>query len=204
MSLNNECTCKRVLVFPKVEEPKKVLIFARTPISSNTNGSNVDLSNYYTKKQTDDMLAKKLSTSELDNAIDQALLEAKESGEFQGEKGEQGVAGKDGKDGANGISATHSWSGTTLTITSASGTSSANLKGERGERGERGLQGEQGVQGIQGIQGEKGENGKDGYTPVKGTDYFTNADKQEFIADITPTIENTINQAIGEIEYGTY
>lgn len=46
--------------------------------------------------------------------------------------------------------------------------------------------------------------GKDGYTPVKGTDYFTEADKQEFISELTPTIENMINQAIGEIENGTY
>lgn len=47
-------------------------------------------------------------------------------------------------------------------------------------------------------------SGQDGYTPVKGTDYFTEADKQEFISELTPTIENMINQAIGEIENGTY
>lgn len=46
--------------------------------------------------------------------------------------------------------------------------------------------------------------GENGYTPVKGTDYFTDADKQEFISELTPTIENMINQAIGEIENGTY
>lgn len=62
----------------------------------------------------------KLSTTELTTAINNALDQAKQSGEFDGE---------------NGISATHSWNGTTLTITSASGTSSANLKGEKGEDG---------------------------------------------------------------------
>ena len=231
MSLNNECTCKRVLVFPRVEERVSAIIMAQMPISS------PNLENYYDKEETDDLLNEKLSTNELDNAIDQALLEAKESGDFKGEKGEQGIqgergekgeqgiAGKDGKNGANGISATHSWNGTTLTITSASGTSSANLKGERGEKGEkgeqgeRGLQGEQGVQGIQGIQGiqgDKGDRGEQGIqgiqgekgdkgdTPVKGTDYFTEADKQSFVAEITTTIEGLINQAIGEINNGTY
>jgi hypothetical protein len=40
--------------------------------------------------------------------------------------------------------------------------------------------------------------------PIKGAGYFTEADKQEFISELTPTIENMINQAIGEIENGTY
>jgi hypothetical protein len=51
--------------------------------------------------------------------------------------------------GPAGISATHSWDGTTLTIVSASGTSSSDLKGEPGK------------------------------TPVRGTDYWTDADKVE-------------------------
>ena len=76
----------------------------------------------------------------------------------KGNAGEQGPAGADGKDG---VSATHSWNGTTLTVTSASGTSSADLKGEKGDTGAR------------------GPAGADGHTPVKGTDYFTESDKQE-------------------------
>lgn len=56
--------------------------------------------------------------------------------------------------GEDGVSATHSWNGTTLTVTSASGTSSADLKGD------------------------------DGKTPVKGTDYFTTADKNELITAV--------------------
>ena len=132
------------------------------------------MSYYFNKQETDKLLAQKLSTSELDNAIDQALLKAKESGEFKGEKGEQGeqgVAGKDGKDGT---------------------------KGEKGDKGDKGDRGEQGIQGIQ------GEKGTDGYTPQKGVDYFTDDDKQELIAELTPTIENMLNAQIEEIEYGTY
>lgn len=71
-----------------------------------------------------------------------------------GPKGDTGPAGQ------NGVSATHSWAGTTLTVTSASGTSSADLKGDTGARGPAGA---------------------DGYTPVKGTDYFTEADKTELV-----------------------
>lgn len=95
-----------------------------------------------------------VAESELNSAINTALAQAKESGQFDG---------ADGKDGKDGTSATHSWNGTVLTVTSASGTSSANLKGERGE---------------------KGAAGADGYTPVKGTDYFTDADKQELVSNV--------------------
>lgn len=62
-----------------------------------------------------------------------------------------------GANGDDGVSCTHSWNGTTLTVTSASGTSSADLKGEKGDTG---------------------------HTPVKGTDYFTDADKQEIIDEL--------------------
>lgn len=44
--------------------------------------------------------------------------------------------------------------------------------------GMTGMQGEQGVQGVQGIQGEAG------YTPQRGTDYFTEADKAELVNDV--------------------
>lgn len=74
-----------------------------------------------------------ISQDNLQNAINEALAQAKASGEF------------------DGTSVTHSWNGTVLSITSASGTSSADLKGA------------------------------DGYTPVKGTDYFTEADKTEMV-----------------------
>ena len=38
--------------------------------------------------------------------------------------------------------------------------------------------------GNQGPQGEQGPAGKDGHTPVKGTDYWTEADKQEIINSV--------------------
>ena len=37
---------------------------------------------------------------------------------------------------------------------------------------------------IEGTKGEPGTPGKDGHTPVKGTDYWTAADKQEIVNSV--------------------
>ena len=92
--------------------------------------------------------------------------------------GSQGIKGEPGDKGKDGTSVTHSWNGTTLSVTSASGTSSANLKGEKGDKGDTGAA------------GTNGTNGKDGYTPVKGTDYWTATDKEEII--------NTVLAEVGQ------
>ena len=49
-----------------------------------------------------DSLNNKLEKTELDSAINTALEQAKESGEFKGEQGEKGADGKDGQDGKAG------------------------------------------------------------------------------------------------------
>ena len=54
-------------------------------------------------------------------------------------------------------------------------------KGDKGDPGEKGEQGEQGIQGLPGEKGEKGATGEDGKTPVKGIDYYTDADKAEMV-----------------------
>ena len=51
--------------------------------------------------------------------------------------------------------------------------------GEHGPKGETGAPGEQGPKGETGSTGPQGPQGPAGKTPVKGTDYFTEADKQE-------------------------
>lgn len=38
--------------------------------------------------------------------------------------------------------------------------------------------------GPQGKTGPAGRDGKDGYTPVKGTDYWTDADKSGLVSDV--------------------
>lgn len=75
--------------------------------------------------------------------------------------------------------------------------------GPQGDQGVQGPKGDQGEQGIQGERGEKGETGPEGpagangYTPIKGTDYFTTADKNEIVelvkTDLTAPTANEIS-----------
>lgn len=51
-------------------------------------------------------------------------------------------------------------------------------------RGEKGETGEKGEPGAKGDPGEKGEPGAPGKTPVRGTDYWTAADKQEIVNSV--------------------
>ena len=54
-------------------------------------------------------------------------------------------------------------------------------KGDKGDPGEKGEPGEKGDKGDPGEKGEPGATGEAGYTPVKGVDYFTDAEKSEMI-----------------------
>lgn len=156
-------------------------------------GGNVDLTGYATEQFVRDGYQPKgdyLESTALPTAINTALAQAKASGEFdgkdgadgakgdKGDPGEKGDTGATGANGKDGTPATHSWNGTVLTITSASGTSSADLKGEKGDKGDTG------AQGIQGEKGDKGDTGLAGYTPVKGTDYWTDTDKTDMLNDV--------------------
>lgn len=105
-----------------------------------TSGSYNDLLDAPTKVSSFENDANYLTQDNFDNtlsdAIDSALSEAKENGDFNGKDGE---------------SISHSWDGTTLTITSVSGTSSSDLKGDKGD------------------------------SPIRGIDYWTDNDKTEII-----------------------
>lgn len=46
------------------------------------------------------------------------------------------------------------------------------------------IKGDPGAQGEQGEQGEQGPAGADGYTPVRGTDYWTAQDRETMVADV--------------------
>lgn len=55
------------------------------------------------------------------------------------------------------------------------------------------------IQGVQGLQGEKGEKGDtgdtgpagaNGYTPVRGTDYWTAADQEQIVSDVLAALPN--------------
>ena len=85
----------------------------------------------------------KLDAAELTNAVNTALTQAKESGEFDGIQGPVGPQGEKGEKGEQGPQGE---------------------KGDPGPVGPQGEPGERGKQGPQGPQGEKGEKGDDGRT----------------------------------------
>jgi hypothetical protein len=58
----------------------------------------------------------------------------------------------------------------------------------KGDKGDKGDPGDRGPQGDPGIPGEPGPAGADGYTPVKGTDYYTEEDKVEMVEMVLDSI----------------
>ena len=116
----------------------------------------VDLTGYATEQWVQETLGSYLLSSALPQAIDAALAEAKKSGAFDG---------ADGADG-RGITAITRTSGNgaagtvdTYTITYTDGTKST-------------------------FRVRNGADGASGKTPVKGTDYFTDADKAEMVSAV--------------------
>ena len=119
--------------------------------------------------------------------------------DLKGDKGDPGSPGKDGHSPV--VTATKSGKTTTISVDGtaiatvedgADGTpgkdGAPGAKGDPGEKGDTGPQGLQGIQGVQGPQGERGPAGTDGYTPVKGTDYWTASDKAEIVAEVTAAL----------------
>lgn len=123
----------------------------------------------------------------------------------QGPKGDPGPAGAPGKDGTNGKPGAAGADGITPTIGSNgnwflgatdTGKPSRGATGAKGDAGATGPAGPQGPVGTPGKDGANGETGPQGpkgdpgtpgaagHTPVKGTDYWTAADKQEIVRDV--------------------
>ena len=94
----------------------------------------------------------------------------------QGPKGEPGDTGPAGASGTDGITPTIGENGNWYLGATDTGKPS---RGEKGDPGAAGAKGDQGEQGPRGETGATGAEGPAGKTPVKGTDYFTEADKQE-------------------------
>lgn len=102
----------------------------------------------------------KLDSSKLPEAINTALAQAKESGQFDGKDGVDGVNGKDGLDGYTPV------------------------KGVDYFDGINGKDGYTPIKGVDYFDGQNGKDGEDGKTPQKGVDYFTEADKTDFVNSV--------------------
>lgn len=113
---------------------------------------------------------------------------------LKGEKGDTGEQGEKGSDGAAGVGIASVKQTTTssadggsnvITVTLEDGlTSTFTVK-----NGSKGSKGDTGPQGEQGEQGKPGADGADGYTPVKGVDYFTDAEKQELAQEAAEMVD---------------
>ena len=93
-----------------------------------------------------------------------------------GERGIQGEQGPQGDPGPQGIQGPKGDTGDVGPQGPAGEQGPKGDKGDTGEQGPQGIQGPKGDTGDIGPQGPQGPAGADGHTPVKGTDYFTEAD----------------------------
>lgn len=93
----------------------------------------------------------------------------------QGEKGLQGATGEKGDP---------------FTYADFTAEQLAELKGPKGEKGDTGEQGPQGPKGDKGEKGDTGPAGANGYTPVRGTDYWTAADQEQIVSDVLAALPN--------------
>lgn len=99
-----------------------------------------------------------------------------------GPPGSKGDPGKDGSDGLPGDKGD---------------------KGDTGEKGDKGDPGKDGADGLPGAKGDKGDKGDDGYTPIKGTDYWTAADKAGIVSDTLSELDYIVNVTMTSETGGT-
>lgn len=134
-----------------------------------------------------DLMRESLDT--VDTKIQNALTEAKDSGEFdgpQGEKGDKGDKGDTGPVGPQGEQGIQGEKGDTGDVGPVGPRGEKGEKGDTGDmgpvgpqgpkgekgdtgaKGDKGDTGEQGVQGVQGPKGEKGDKGDTGEQGIQG------------------------------------
>lgn len=145
--------------------------------------TNTQLPNVANVKTALDELVSKSHSHDNKDTLDKLSAS---NGKLQYNGSDVGLKGDKGADGANGITPTIGANGNWYLDTTDTGKPSRGEKGDKGDKGDTGAQGVQGIQGEKGDKGDKGDTGAagaDGYTPVRGTDYWTAADKAEIVND---------------------
>lgn len=129
------------------------------------------------------------SSQEINTELQNTVIEINtklENGDFVGEQGPVGPRGPQGEIGPQGPAGPMGPEG---------------LQGERGPQGPEGPIGPTGATGPQGPKGDPGEkgdpgtpgtNGDPGYTPVRGTDYWTESDKTEIYSECVNYLDTQI------------
>lgn len=102
-----------------------------------------------------------------------------------GEKGDQGEVGPQGEQGIQGIPGPQGIQGEVGKQGPQGIQGIQGPKGDKGDKGDTGPQGPAGSDGEPGKDGQPGAKGDPGYTPVKGTDYWTPDDKTEIVKELT-------------------
>lgn len=130
-------------------------------------------------------------------AVNDALAEAKASGEFdgpqgpKGDTGAQGPQGPKGDTGAQGPAGVNGKSPTVIIEETAGGIMVETTNADGTNYVGYVLHGGKGDTGPQGPAGPKGDTGAAGHTPVRGTDYWTDEDKDEIIQAVIDAMGGT-------------
>ena len=101
-----------------------------------------------------------------------------------GEKGETGAQGEQGPKGDTGATGPEGPQGPKGDKGDKGDTGEQGIQGPKGDKGDTGATGPEGPQGPAGADGKDGAQGPKGDTPVKGTDYWTSADKNAIVNDV--------------------
>ena len=112
-------------------------------------------------------------------------------------KGVDYFDGEDGKDGDDGVGIQSVVQ--TTTSSADGGTNVITVTLTNGQKSSFTVK-----NGSKGSAGVAGSDGADGYTPVKGTDYFTEADKQEIVSDVLEAMPESSDVFVATYGVTTY
>lgn len=115
----------------------------------------------------------------------------------KGDTGDPGIQGPAGADGAKGDKGDTGETGPQGPQGEPGPKGDPGEVGPAGEKGDKGDPGDIGPQGPQGETGPAGPKGADGYTPVKGTDYFTESDMAQVREGLATT--EYVDTKLGDI-----